>query len=159
MKKYISLLFLLVFSAFVLSCNKEEDPEPENNIDHVGEKWNIVSVEYSMINQNLTNPSQLVQTGTATNAGAFYFNSGKGSFDVTINTTNKQDYFSYTENGSDVSVTSISQNVGGSNFSQNVIALSGQKTSSTTMTLDGTITQQSMTGQFSLTATFTLQKN
>lgn len=159
MKKTLSLMFMLALCAFLAGCNKDEEPEPENNIDHVGEKWNIVSVEYSMINQSLTNPSQLVQTGTATNAGAFYFNSGKGSFDVTIDKTNKQDYFSYSENGSDVSVTSVSQNVGGANFSQNVIALSGQKTSTTTMTLDGTITQQSMTGQFSLTATFTLQKN
>lgn len=158
MKKISSLLFMITFCAFLIGCNKDEDAEP-NTINHVGEKWNIVSVEYSMINQNLTNPNQIVQTGTRTNAGAFYFNNGKGSFDVTIDQTNKQDYFSYTENASDVSITSIAQNVGGSNFSQNVIALSGEKTSTTTMTLQGTITQQSMTGQFALTATFTLQKN
>jgi hypothetical protein len=159
MKKNLSFLVLLIFSVCIIACNKDEEPAPENNINHIGEKWNIVSVEYTLIDQNLTNPSQLVQTGTATNAGAFYFDGGKGSFDVTIKTTNKQDYFSYSETGSGVSVTSISQNVGGSTFSQNVISLSGEKTSATAMTLDGTITQQSMTGQFSLTATFTLQKN
>lgn len=149
----IALCFVLV------SCNKESDPEPENNINHVGDKWNIVSVEYTLIDQNLTNPGQAAKTGTATNAGAFYFSSGKGSFDITIDQTTKEDYFNFTESGSDVSITSISQNLGGTNFSQNVIALSGEKTSATTMTLEGSITQQSMTGQFSLTGTFTLQKN
>lgn len=159
MKMRLSFLFIFSVCAALTGCNKDEDPEAENTIEHVGEKWNILSVEYSLIDQNLTNPSQVVQTGTATNAGAFYFNSGKGSFDITIKTTNKQDYFSYSETATDVSVTGISQNVGGTNFSQNVIALSGEKTSSTTMTLEGTITQQSMTGQFSLTGSFTLQKN
>lgn len=160
MKKHLSFLAILIFSVCVLGCNKDEEPEPENKINHVGEKWNIVSVDYTLIDQNLSNPGQLVQTGTATNAGAFYFNGGKGSFDVTINSTNKQDYFNYTETGSDVSVTSISQNVGGSTVSQNVITLSGEKTSATAMTLDGTIIKQlSTSGQFSLTATFTLQKN
>jgi hypothetical protein len=159
MKTRFSLLMVLAISTFLTGCKKEEDPQPENTVEHVGEKWNIISVEYTLIDQNLTNPGQLVQTGTANNAGAFYFNAGKGSFDITINSTNKQDYFSYSETGSDVSVTSISQNLGGTNFSQSIINISGEKTSATTMTLDGTITQQSMTGQFSLTGTFTLQKN
>jgi hypothetical protein len=157
MKSYSLFFILIVFS--IIGCNKEEDPEPENNIEHVGEKWNIVSADYTLIDQNLTNPSQLVQTGTATNAGAFYFDSGKGSFDITIKTTNKQDYFNYSESGGDVSVTSIAQNTGGTNFSQSVIQLSGKKTSTTSMTLTGTITQQSTTGQFSLSGTFTLEKN
>jgi hypothetical protein len=159
MKMHLSSLLVLALSMFLIGCNKEEDPKPENTIDHVGEKWNIVSVEYSLIDQNLTNPSQVVQTGTATNAGAFYFNSGKGSFDITINSTNKQDYFNYSETASAVTVTSVSQNLGGTNFSQSVINLSGEKTSATTMTLEGTIIQQLMTGQYSLTGTFMLVKN
>jgi hypothetical protein len=159
MKNQFAFFLSVVFCLVLLGCSKESDPKPENTIDHVGEKWNIVSVEYTMIDQNLTNPSQVADNGTAANAGAFYFNSGKGSFDVTINQTRKEDFFSYTESGSDVTITSVSQNVGGTNFSQNVIALSGEKTSATTMTLEGSITKQSMTGQFVLTGTFMLQKN
>lgn len=159
MKNLSACLWCIALCFVLVSCNKESDPKPDNSINHVGEKWNIVSVEYTLVDQNLTNPGQVASNGTATNAGAFYFDSGKGSFDITINQTTKEDYFSYSETGSDVSITSISQNVGGTNFSQNVIALSGEKTSATTMTLDGSITRQSTTGQFVLTGTFMLQKN
>jgi hypothetical protein len=159
MKNLFAYVASTVLCIALLSCSKEKDPAPDNTIDHVGDKWNIVSVDYTMIDQNLTTPGQIADIGTVANAGAFYFNSGKGSFDITIKQTSKEDYFSYTESGTDVTITSVSQSVGGSNFSQNVIALSGEKTSTTTMTLEGSITKQSTSGQFVLTGTFMLQKN
>jgi hypothetical protein len=159
MKNYINYFFVIALLISVAGCNKDEDAAPEPTINHVGEKWNIVSVEYTLIDQNLTGGSQVANSGTATNAGAFYFNAGKGTFEIQIGNTHKEDYYAYTDNGADVSITTITQSVGGNSFSQNVIAISGSKTSSTTMTLTGTITKQSMTGQFVLTGTYTLQKN
>ena len=146
----------------LFSCDKKEDPEPEIVVNHVGEKWNIASVTYTLVNQDFKNPTSSfigADNGTLANAGAFYFNSPKGSFDITIKETNTQDYFSYTESGTSVTVTSIAQSIGGNEFSQYVIALSGEKTSATTMTLEGSITRQSLSGQFVLTGTFLLQKN
>ena len=157
MKSYA--VYLLFIVALVTGCNKDEDPDPnKNNVEHTGDKWNIVSVEYDMINQDLSNPGQSILTGTATNAGAFYFNAGKGSFDITIEGVQKEDYYSYSESGTSVSIVSVSQNAG-SQTSQNVIALDGSKPTSTTMTLEGTITRQTLTSQFVLTATFQLVKN
>lgn len=158
MKTYQRFVFAIIFVCLALACNKDEDATPEIIVNHVGEKWNIVSVEYTLIDQNLSGGGQLIDIGTATNAGAFYFNNGKGSFDITIKNTNKEDYYGYTETATSVSITDIKQNVSGQDFSQNVIALSGNKTA-TTMTLSGSITKQSTTGQFSLTGTFVLQKN
>ena len=157
-----SFLSLIVLTFILMSCNKKDDPQPENTVIHVGEKWNIVSADYTLVNQDLskpTNVSVVNETGTASNVGAFYFNSGKGTFDITIKGINKQDYFSYSESGSEVTVTSISQSAGSTSVSQNVIALSGEKTSATSMTVQGSITKQSMTGQFLLSGTFVLQKN
>ncbi len=159
MKRQLIRTVIMALCVVALACSKESDPVPASTLNHVGEKWTIVSLEYTMVDQNLSNPSQIATNGTVTNAGAFYFDNGKGSFDILINDTRKEDYFGYTETGTDVSITSIAQNAGSSNFSQNVIAMSGEKTSATTITLDGTITKQSLTGQFVLTGTFTLQKN
>lgn len=156
MKKYIGSFLMLSAIILNLACSKD-DPKDENKINHVGEKWNISSVEYNMIDQNLSNPGQSVKTGTASNAGAFYFDGSKGSFDLTIENVHKEDVFSYTENTGEIDITSVGQAVSGASFSQNVIAISGDK-SSTTMTLQGTVTKQSMTGQFVLTATFNLVK-
>lgn len=160
MKKYLTPMLLLAVSLFFAqACSEDDDPKVEADVlNHVGTPWKISSVEYNLIDQNLTNPSQGFKTGTATNAGTFYFDGTKGSFSFTIEGTKKEDYFNYQEDASDVTITSISQSVGGSALSQNVIALSGDKVSATTMTLSGTITKQSLTGQFVLTATFSLVK-
>lgn len=162
MKTLRLTISLFTIGLVLSSCDKKDDPAPENTVNHVGEKWNIVSADYTLVNQDFsksTSPSVQTETGVLANVGAFYFNSGKGSFDITIKETNKQDYFSYSESGTGINLTSISQNVGGTAFSQNVIALSGEKTSATSMTLEGSITKQSMTGQFVLSGTFVLQKN
>lgn len=157
MKKQVSYLFVLCAIILSAACSKDEPKQKEPAINHVGEKWNVSSVEYNMINQSLTNPGQAVKQGTATNAGAFYFDGGKGSFDITIDGVHKEDVFGYTESTTEINITSISQAVSGAAVSQNVIVLSGDR-NTTTMTVDGTVTKQSMSGQFVLTATFTLVK-
>lgn len=154
-KLFLSVAILLTLFA----CSKDEDATPANTIQHEGEKWNIVSVQYTLIDQNLTAGNQIVNNGTATNAGAFYFNNGKGSFDITINSTHKEDYYGYSESGTEVTITNITQSVNGSAVSQNSIAITGDKTNTTTMVLTGAITKQTTTSQFSLAGTFTLQKN
>jgi hypothetical protein len=149
---------MLALQLFFISCSKDTEVKPhENKISHEGEKGKINSAEYSIIDQNLTNPSQGIKTGTVSNAGAFYFNNGKGSFDISIDSYHKEDVFSISENTTELSITSIAQNLG-SLFSQNIIAFSGEKDSDTSMTLNGSITRQSMTGQFVLSGKFILVK-
>lgn len=156
MKTAIRILPVLVIVLASIACEEEETA---NKINHTGEKWNITSVEYNIIDQNLSNPSQSVESGTKADAGAFYFDGGKGSFDISVESYHIEDVFNYSEDASDLDITSVDQSVGGSSFSQNVIAISGTKDTNTTMTLEGTVTKQSMTSQFVLTATFTLTKN
>lgn len=157
MKKYLSpVLFLAVSLFFVQACSEDDPKEQESTINHVGTPWKVSTVEYNLIDQSMT--SQIIKSGTASDAGTFYFDGAKGSFDIKIEGSRKEDVFSYQEDASDVTITSISQNVGGSALSQNVIALNGDKLSATTMTLQGSITKQSLTGQYVLTATFSLVK-
>ena len=154
MKNKLNFLLLLGISVLFGACSQDENDE--NKINHVGEKWNIVSVDYSLIDQSPTN--QAVKSGTLANAGAFYFDVGKGSFDITIEGYHKEDVFAFSEDASTVTITTISQSVSGSSVSQNVIALSGDKNSDTARTLDGTVTKQTSTSQFILTATYALEK-
>lgn len=156
MKKAIYACYLV--SIFILGCSKEDEKPAEVKINHTGEKWQITSVSYTIVDQQFTKPSQSIKTGTLANAGAFYFNGSTGSFDITIGDIHKEDVFSAQINGIDVTIVSINQTVGVSSFSQHVIALSGDQTSTTTMTLQGTVTKQSTTAQFVLTGTFELLK-
>ena len=158
MKNALTLVYQLALVVILFSCNKDDVKPDEINIEHVGEKWLITSVVYNIVDQNLTNPGQAVKIGTLANAGAFYFDGVKGSFDITIDDYHKEDVFSFQENSQDVTIISISQNVGVSSFSQHVIAISGEKISATTMSLQGTVTKQSTKGQFVLTGTFSLTK-
>jgi hypothetical protein len=148
-------ILFLAFTLVLTSCSKDEN-EPAITIQHTGEKWNITSVEYNIVDQSLTSPT--IKTGTKANAGAFYFNSAKGSFDINIDNYHKEDVFGFTQSSSGISVTSINQSVSGSMVSQNVIAMSGEYNTATTMTLQGSITKQSTSGQFIMTATFQLTK-
>jgi hypothetical protein len=158
MKKYMGPVLLLAVSLLGQACGGDEPEEKQNTVNHVGEAWKISSVAYSIIDQNLTNLGQGVKTGTATDAGSFYFDGTKGSFDLKIEDLRKEDTFSYQESASGITITSISQNVSGAALSQHIIALSGDKLSATTMTLSGAVTKQSSTGQFVLNATFSLVK-
>jgi outer membrane biogenesis lipoprotein LolB len=154
-----TLLFLFFCLHLILaSCSKDSDVKPnKNKINHEGEKWKISSAEYSIIDQNLTNTSQGIKTGTVSDAGAFYFNGGKGSFSISIDSYLEEDVFSLSENNTDVSITSISQNLGNL-ISQNIISFSGEKDTDLSMILNGSITRQSLTGQFILSGKFILTK-
>ncbi len=158
MKMLIRIGFLLTVAigALVSSCSKDDPKDPQITINHIGEKWNISSLEYSVVNMAITNPT--VKNGTTRDAGAFYFDGSKGSFDIKIDDIEKEDVFGFIQNDSDISITSIEQSVQGASFSQNVIVLSGERIGNTSMDLSGTITTQSLDGQFVLTGTFVLTK-
>lgn len=158
--KMLFLFVLLSVAAVFSSCSDDDDPKVKGDPDlaHEGDKWNIASADYMLIDQ--TTSSQTVKSGTKANAGSFYFVNGgdKGSFEMNIEGYNKEDVFIYTIDGStgDVTIVDIEQNVGVTT-NQNILVISGESTA-TTMTLDGTITKQSTTGQFVLTVTLTLEK-
>lgn len=159
----LAVVTLSLLCTFISSCKKEAEEvikkdESTNAITHTGEKWNITSVEYNIIDQNLTNLAQSFKSGTKANAGAFYFDGAQGSFDISVETYHMEDVYSYTMDSVDVTISSIEQQVGGASVSQHVIAITGQKDTQTSMEIDGTITRQSLTGQFVFTGTFTLTK-
>lgn len=157
MKKHFCNIVCIALILLSQACSKDDDPgNNEVDINHLGEKWTISSVEYNIIDQSLTSAS--VKSGTQADAGAFYFDGVKGSFDIKVDKFHKEDVFGYEFNNTNVSITSITQSVSGSTISQYVTALSGDKNTATTMTLDGTITRQSLTGQFVMTGTFQLVK-
>jgi hypothetical protein len=148
------------FSAFILfavmiSCSEDDDNKITDKIKDVGEKWRISSAEYNIVDQ--TTSSMAFKTGTKEDAGGFYFDGTTGTFDILIGKWHEEDYFSFTENTGEINITSITQSAG-SNISQSVIIISGNKDTETTMTIDGTITRQSTSGQFVMTATFHLVK-
>jgi hypothetical protein len=146
----------MLFLGIALACSEDKIKEDQINVNHVGEAWKISSVDYNIVDQSTS--GQGVKIGTKADAGTFYFDGTSGSFDITIDKVHKEDVFNFTENANDITIVSISQNVGTATLSQNVIAISGDKTSATAMTLQGTITKQSLSGQFVMTATFSLVK-
>lgn len=155
MKNHINFFLSLLMVVFCFACSKDDPEADKNTVNHVGEKWNISSVDYNIVDQDLTSPA--IKNGTASNAGAFYFDGANGSFDIKIEDYHKEDVFGFQLNNTDVTITSIEQSVQGASISQNVIVLSGEK-DLTTMTLSGTITKQAVTSQFVLTGTFVLVK-
>src|SRR5688572_216437 len=93
-KVFYALLMVALSCVFLTSCAPDEEESDENEVNHVGEKWNITSVEYIIIDQNLTNPGQGLKMGTATDAGAFYFDGSGGSFDITAAGYHLEDVYS-----------------------------------------------------------------
>ncbi len=159
------LLFLLVvlFSAVILSCSDDDDDKKgkaDPDITHEGDKWTITSVEYRLIDQSFSGSSvkQVFKDGVKTDAGTFYFVEGgsKGSFEVSVEGYTKEDSFSYTIDEGDVSIVSIEQQAG-VQTNQNIVVFSGSATD-TEMTLSGSVTKQSLSGQFSLTMDVVLTK-
>ena len=157
-KNHITIFALLSLMFIFGACSKDEDAVPKPKLTHTGEKWNIASVEYTIIDQNLSNPAQGLQNGTKTNAGAFYFNGSEGSFDIVIGKSRYEDYFSYSDEEGDVTIISIDQGVSGTKVSQNIIALTGER-ETTTINLSGTVISQDLTQQFVFTGTFELVKD
>jgi hypothetical protein len=158
MKKHVFAAAALFSALLILSCSKDDDPKQEDpNVNHVGEKWNITSADYNIIDQKFSPVSQNIKTGSKTNIGAFYFDGTAGSFEFDIDNIHKEDIFTCTDNSGSVSIVNVTQSVGTGSISQYVIALNGTKTA-TTMELSGTITRQTTTSQFTMTAEFTLTK-
>jgi hypothetical protein len=148
------IAFMLISSLF--SCSKDEDVSP-SKLNHVGEKWKITSVEYTIVDQSLSNPANWVKTGTAANAGSFYFNGSEGSFDIVINDQRQEDYFGYTNDNGSVSIITVEQSISPSRFSQSVIAFSGDQEEAT-MQISGTFTKQAGVSQYVFTGDFVLTK-
>jgi hypothetical protein len=158
MKRRIFALTVLFSTLLISSCSKDDDPKQEDpNVNHVGEKWNITSATYTIIDQKFNPVSQILTTGTKSNIGAFYFDGSNGSFEFDIDKIHKEDIFTFTDNSGQVSIVNITQNVGTGSVSQYVISLSGSKTT-TTMSLSGTIIKQTTTSQSTMTGEFTLTK-
>lgn len=159
MKPKFFFLLMMVFSAAVVSCSDDDEVKVKGDADvtHTGDKWNIASVDYMLIDQSTT--GQTIKNGTKADAGSFYFVPGdvNGSFEMNIEGYNKEDLFNYSIDGSgNVSILDIQQSVGVTT-NQNILVISGPSTG-TEMTLEGTITKQSTTGQFILTVTMSLVK-
>lgn len=150
----------MAFLPVVISCSddKEVKKASDPDVTHTGEKWNIASLEYMLIDQSAGGSvSQTIKSGTKANAGSFYFDTDQGSFEFDIEGYHKEDLFNFTKDGSEMTIINVEQGVG-TTISQNILAITGSQASDDEMTLDGNITKQSTTGQFVLTATFTLVK-
>jgi len=153
---------MLVFLfAGLLSCSDDETKQKgDPDLTHEGERWKIVSVDYNLTDMGSGTMGITVKSGTKANAGTFYFKSGsnQGSFELQVEGYNKEDVFTYTLDGTSLSIISIDQTVSSVKTNQNVIAITGEATE-TEMNLDGTIIRQSATsGQFILAGTFVLEK-
>ena len=159
MKSRISYFLTALILAGLASCSDGNEVKRKGDADvpHEGTKWNIVSVDnYTLSDVSTT--GVVSKAGSLTNAGAFYFVDGdtKGSFEMTIEGYNKEDLFTYTLNPNDgsINIVNIDQNIGVTT-NQNVLVLSGTKTSDTEMTLDNVsiLKESSATGIFTLVAT------
>lgn len=157
----MSLFFVLAVSASMISCSDDEATmKGDPDITHEGAKWNITSINYTLIDQNTSGggAGQTFKSGTK-GTGAFYFVDGgtTGSFEMIMEGYNKEDFFNYTMDGQSITVVTIDQSAG-KTTNQNVVALSGSITTATEMSLSGTIVKQSTTGQFILEFQAVLQK-
>jgi hypothetical protein len=149
--------FALIILSAACSDDKENKKKGDADVTHTGDKWNIASVDYMLIDQSTG--GQTMKNGTKTNVGSFYFDGTKGSFEMDLEGYHKEDVFSFTNSQGSITITTIDQSVGGGSISQNVLSLSGDFDSDTEITLSGTIVKQSTTGQFVLTIeNFTLVK-
>jgi hypothetical protein len=150
-------LFALIIISAACSDDKENKRKGDADVTHTGDKWNIASVDYMLIDQSTG--GQTMKNGTKTNVGSFYFDGEKGSFEMEIEGYHKEDVFTFQNDQGSITITTIGQSVGGGTISQNVLSLSGDYDSDTEITLSGTIIKQSTTGQFVLTIdNFTLVK-
>ena len=159
MKSKLLFFFMVILSATIVSCSDDDEVKKKGDADiaHEGEKWTVTSSEYMLIDQSTS--GQTMKSGSSA-TGSFYFVNGgtKGSFEMAVEGYNKEDAFNYTINAeNEVSIVDVEQSVG-TTTNQNVLVLSGERTSDTEMSLDGTITKQSTTGQFVLTISVTLVK-
>jgi hypothetical protein len=160
MKLRMLVCFFALIAVFAAcSDDKENKRKGDADVTHTGDKWNIASVKYSIIDQNTSQGSagQNVKNGTKTNVGSFYFDTDKGSFEMDVEGYHKEDVFAFQNNQGSITITDIDQSVSGT-ISQNVLTFSGDYDSDTEITLNGRIFQQSTTGQFILDVELSLVK-
>jgi len=160
MKSKFSFFLVALISVALLSCSEDEEKRKgDGDVTHTGEKWNVATIEYLLIDQSTSGTiGQTFANDTKANAGSFYFSTdaNKGSFEISVEGYNKEDTFSYTRDGDNISIITVEQGVG-AGINQNVIAISGTATE-TQMNLQGTILKQSNGGQFSMTVEILLEK-
>lgn len=157
MKSRMYFFIVALISLAVISCSDDKEAKRKGDADitHVGAKWNIASVsEYSLTDVGMTSVTS--KTGSASNAGSFYFVEGerKGSFEMTIEGYNKEDFFNFESSNGSINIVNVDQSVGATT-NQNVLAISGEYVSDTEISLTqvSIIKQSSATGVFTLTAT------
>jgi hypothetical protein len=155
MKSRMLVCFLALISIFACSDDKENKRKGDADVTHTGEKWNIASVDYTLLNQGTS--GQSAKNGTKTNVGSFYFDTDKGSFEMDLEGYHKEDVFAFQKDQGSITITDIDQSVSGT-ISQNVLTFSGDYDSDTEITLNGRILQQSTTGQFILDVELSLVK-
>jgi uncharacterized protein YprB with RNaseH-like and TPR domain len=160
MKSKLYFVLVVLFSTLAVSCSKDEEARKgDADLTHEGVKWNIASIEYTLIDQNTSGGmGQTFKSGTKENAGSFYFVDGgeKGSFEFNVEGYNKEDAFNYTIDNEEVSIIDIEQTAG-VKTNQNVIVLTGSA-SEAEMTLSGTLVKQSTSGQFMMEMELVLKK-
>ncbi len=152
---------LILLSAAIVSCSDDDDKKKgDPDITHEGQKWTVASIDYTLVDQSTsgTNVKQVYKDDVATNAGTFYFpeSGAKGSFEISVEGYNKEDFFNYTLDDGQINIVTIEQQAGGQ-IDQNIIAISGTA-NDTEMVLSGAITKQSTTGQFVLEMQLILHK-
>jgi hypothetical protein len=154
------VFFLALVSLALASCSDDEKQvKGDPDLTHSGEKWTIASIQYTLVDQSTSGGlGQTFKTGSNA-TGFFYFVDGesRGSFEISVEGYNKEDFFNYTINGEDISVIQVDQSVSGLKTNQNVFALTGSATD-TERTLNGTIIKQSTSGQFTLALEVVLTK-
>lgn len=159
MKSKMLFFVIAAFAAITFSCSDDKETKRKGDADlvHEGAKWTITASDYMLIDQSTS--GQVFKNGTNA-TGTFYMVDGgtKGSFEMDVAGYNKEEAFTYSiDQAGSVSIMDVEQSVG-TTTNQNILVLSGEKTSETSMTLDGTITKQSTGGQFVLTISVTLTK-
>jgi hypothetical protein len=159
MKSKMLFFVIAACAAITFSCSDDKETKRKGDADlvHEGAKWTITASDYMLIDQSTS--GQVFKNGTNA-TGTFYLVDGgtKGSFEMDVAGYNKEDAFTYSiDQAGSVSIMDVEQSVG-TTTNQNILVLSGEKTSETSMTLDGTITKQSTGGQFVLTISVTLTK-
>lgn len=162
MKSKLLFLFVAVLSAAVVSCSDDKEVKKKGDPDltHEGVRWNIVNIDYTLLDQSFSSGSigQTFKEGSKANAGTFYFldDEGRGSFELNVEGYNKEDAFTYSIDNDNINIMAISQSVG-VKTNQNILTLSGS-TTETERIISGTITKQSMSGQFNLTVDMVLER-
>lgn len=158
MKTLRHFFLVAICFATIISCS-DDDEKPRKgdpDISHVGTRWRIASIkDYSITEVSMTNV--FTKTGDAANAGYFYFQESEnlGSFELTLDGYNKEDFFSFTkdENG-EISIVTVDVSAGVPT-NQNVVVIAGEQTSDTQITLStvSIVKNSTQTGVFTLTAT------